>query len=310
MMLVGSLAACSNGPGSDPTGGIHPIATRSPGASPAFVAFEPGKHDRLLVVDTATGRVKQTATGPGSESYAASLTLRLVYLPVEVSNCRLAVLRVPLTTASPRHSRRVAVVRGGPIDDVEAQPALSSDGSHLAVLVASPPSVNSGMGPTCGDTDRIAIVSVRRGSVHYVSGRAGEQLDDLAWDGSKLLVRVTSPFRPATSHVVLVGAKTLDLSAASTILTERHGRPGPVFRWHSALAVVQSGELHRVADGHVIAKPLGGIEGLPNSVVRVSVAAHGALLMQTRAGSVYWSNGKSVQQVPVTIAGRWDEPSW
>jgi hypothetical protein len=308
MTLAGCLTACSSGSGSEPRSPTQPVVTE---AGPFFIAFEPGRRDRLLVVDVATGHVTETVTGPGSEGYAASLTTRLAYLPVDRSHCRLAVVRVSLPSAVSRHaSRRVAVVHGGPVDDVEAQPALSLNGKKLAVVVTSPPSLDAATGSTCGDTDRVAIVSLRRGTVRYVTSRVGDQLDDLSWVGPRLLVRVTSPSRPVTSDVVAIGSETTNLSAARTVLTERRGRPGPVFRWDAGLAAVYSGRLHRVADDRILAKPLAGIDGLPKSVVRVSVAAHGELLLQTRSGSVYWSDGKLTRQVPVTIAGRWDEPSW
>lgn len=310
MALAGCLAACSSGSGSEPRAATYPVATKSPGAGPSFIAFEPGRHERLLVVDAATGRVQETATGPGSAGYAASLTTGLAYLPIDRANCRLTVLRVPLTSATSRHTnRRVAAIHGGPIDDVQAQPALSVDGNELAVLVASRPSVDSGMGPTCGDTDQVAIVSLTRGTVRYVTSRAGDQLDDLAWDGSRLLVRITSPSRPVSSHVVEIGGETKSLSGGRMVIAERGGRPGPVFRWHGGLAVLDSGALHRVSDGHVVSKPLPGTGGQPTSVDRVSVAPNGVdLLLQTSAGAVYWWNGHSTRDVPVTVAGHWDEP--
>ncbi len=312
ILLAGCLVACSSQTATGPRNEDRTSPVRSSATDPSFVAFEPGRHDRLLVVDAATGHVQRSTEGPGSEGYAIDLKSHVALLPVVLSSCRLAIERVPLSTSSREGvKRRVGIVRGGPVDDVEAQPALSPSGKKLAVIVASPPSVNSGMGSDCGDTDRVAVVSLPAGTVRYVTSQAGDQLDDLAWAGSRLLVRVTSPTRPARGRVVEIGSETDSVVASPTVLIERRGRPGPVFRWGAGLAVVDSGGLHRVARGRIAAKALAGTVGLPTLVVRVSVAADGRdLLLQTNAGDLYWWNGDSTRQIPVTVPGHWDEPVW
>jgi hypothetical protein len=279
-----------------------------------MIAFEPGRHDRLLVVDPATGRVTRTIVGPGSEGYAVGRDGEFAYLPVYERDCRMSIDRVSLAgvVSGERTYRKIAVVLGGPIDDVQAQPALSPDGKDLAVIVASRTSVDTGMNPGCGGTDSIAIVHLSTAAVRYVSGAAGDQFADLAWDGSKLLVQVTPvPYRNV-SIVREVGPQTTALSGARRVLREPRGRYGPVFRWGYCLAVISAGGISCVRAGRVTAPAsLGQSSGLPPRVERVSVAADGKdLLIQTSSGATYWWDGHTSQQVPVTVPGHWDEPTW
>jgi hypothetical protein len=278
------------------------------------VAFEPGRRDRVLVVDPATGRVERSVGGPGSFGYAVSLEENLAYLPVAMPSCRLAIVRVPLAGFMPGDGtyRRVAMVRGGWVDDVDAQPALRSDGQELAVVVASPPATDSGMNPPpCGGTDRVAIVTMPSESVRYVAGPAGVQLDDLAWDGGKLIALATSPSRPKSAIAIEIGPHTGRLASAAVVLREPIGHPRPVFRWGPCLAVIDAGAIHCVRHSRIAVRPLPGTSGLPSAVDRVSVADNGRdLLVQTAPGRTYWWDGHAVRAIPVTVPGQWDEPTW
>jgi hypothetical protein len=282
-----------------------------------FAAFEPGRHDQLLLVDSVTGHVIHTTRVPGSDGYAANLRRNLWYLPVAgAAACRMVVDRVRFggMRPDPGSATKIAVLDGGFVDSVSAQPALSADGSELATVLATRPTLkDSGAGPSCGSTDTIAVLDTGTHDVRYLIGRTGDQVDDLAWDHHKLIVRVT-PFPHGGTSVVreLDPANTTTYTRGRVVLREPHGRPGPVLRFDGCLTVVTEGTIGCIRSGHILlSHSLHPPSGLPAAIERVTVADNGTdLLLQTPNGETYWWRDSTLHKVPVTVNGHWDEPTW
>jgi hypothetical protein len=282
-----------------------------------FAAFEPARHDELLLVDAVTGRVLRSVRAPSSEGYAADLRRGLWYLPVFVAaSCRMAIDRVRVGNgrSDQGHVTKLAVVDGGPVDSVDAQPTLSPGGRELAIVLDTGPTLkDSGVGGrNCGSTDTIAVLDTHTGSVRYLTGRAGDQVQDLAWDQHRLVVSVTR--FPHVTGVV----EELDPSRAATytggrvILREGRGQPGPAFRWRDCMAVITEGTIGCIHSGQILLlhsdRPP---SGFPHSIDRVSATDHGTeLLLQTGEGTTYtWRDG-ALHTIPVAVRGQWDEPTW
>ncbi|HTR71736.1 MAG TPA: hypothetical protein VMH41_16095, partial [Mycobacteriales bacterium] len=189
----------------------------------------------------------------------------------------------------PGTATKIAVVDGGPVDSVDAQPALSADGTELAIVLNTQPTLkDSGAGPTCGSTDTIAVLNTRTHKIHYLMGRAGEQVDDLAWDHDKLIARVTQIQHSTTSEVEeLNPTKTTSYAHGRIVLREAHGRPGPVFRFHGCLAVITRGTIGCIRGGRIrLSHGLHPLTGLPAVVERATVASNDTdLLVQTPDGA-------------------------
>jgi hypothetical protein len=320
LLAVCMVAACSGQPAThqaqpSPQASAH--AHGSGRAHGVFAAFEPARHDELLVVDAVTGRVLRTVRAPSSEGYAADLRRGLWYLPVFVAaSCRTAMDRVRVGNVQSDQGQvtKLAVVDGGPVDSVDTQPALSPGGRELAVVLDTGPTLkDSGVGArTCGSTDIIAVLDTHTGSVRYLTGRAGDQVQDLVWDQHKLVASVTR--FPHVTGVV----EEFDPSRATTytggrvILRERRGQPGPVFRWRDCMAVITEGTIGCIHNGQILLSHSDRPQsGLPDSVDRVSASDHGTeLLLQKGNGTTYtWRDGIR-HAIPVTVRGHWDEPTW
>lgn len=321
LLAVCTLVACS---GPTASQSAHPGAQdsthRSPKASvgphSAFAAFEPGRHDQLLLVDPVTGHVVHATRAPGSEGYAANLRRSLWYLPVAAAAaCRTAVDRVRFGSMrpDPGNATKIAVLDGGPVDSVDAQPALSADGAELAIVLDTQRTLmDPGAGATCGSTATIAVLNTRTHNVHYLVGRAGDQVDDLAWDHNNLIARLT-PFQHSTTSAVeeLDPTKTASYTHGRIVLREAHGRPGPVFRFHGCLAVITGGTIGCIRGGSIrLSHGLHPPTGLPATVERATVAGNGTdLLVQTPDGATYWWRDNTLHKIPVTVRGHWDEPT-
>lgn len=289
---------------------------------PPFVAFRAVRPARLRVVDTASGQVRWSVRVPSSVGYAASLRDHAAYLPVARESCVLTLVRTALREGRGAGvaTRRVANIDGGLVDNVDAMPALSADGSRLTLVVTSkqPGGPVGGMSEECGDTDSLVIIRLpgagtgrQRPEVHYVMADSGAQLDDLAWDHRRVLVRVTQVQDPRASVVRAVGPRTRVLSAAPVVLREPNGRYGPVFRYDGCLSVIFNRAVRCVRHGH-LAPPRRSAPTLPRRVAHVSVSDESGnlLLVQTRSGTTYWWDGRLAHVVPVTARGRWGEPTW
>jgi hypothetical protein len=321
LLAVCMMVACSGTTSNQPAhpaaqGSTHRSASVSVATHQAFAAFEPGRHDQLLLVDSVTGRVLHMIRALGSVGYAANLRRGLWYLPVAVAAaCQMVVDRVTFGGTGPARvgATKLDVLDGGFVDSMSAQPALSADGTELATVLATGPTLkNAGNGPSCGSTDTVAVLDIRTRAVRYLAGRAGDQVDDLAWDHHKLIVRVT-PFRPGESVVREVDpTKTLIYSRGRVVLREPHGRPGPVFRFDGCLAVVTEGTIGCIRNGHIrLSHSDHSPSGLPTAVERVTVADDPTnLLLQTPSGETYWWRDNTLHKVPITVKGHWDEPSW
>lgn len=251
--------------------------------------------------------------------FAASPQNGIAYVPSARGSCRLAVVRISLRGGDRASTRRVEVrLNGGPIDSVNAQPALSPDGSQLALVVASQPTTPASPHALCGDTDSLVIVRLAghpadpgRPRVRYVHARPGDQLDNLAWDHDHVLVRATSIQRPNVSIVRAVGPAIAAVPDAPVVLREPRGRYGPVFRYRSCRSVIAHRAIWCVRNGH-LANRLLTAPTLPRRVTHVSVSAKSPslLLLQRPDGTTYWWDGHATHPVPVTVRGRWNEPTW
>jgi hypothetical protein len=325
--LALAVAACSSSiaPSHGPSDPLRPAAsgaTTGHHRLPSFVAFRAVRPARLRVVRPETGRVAWSGPIPSSEGFAASLRRHVAYLPVRRRHCHLTVLRIPLRPSSTSRGviRRVASIQAGAIDDVDALPALSGDGSQLALIAAYPLSARSDpRHENCGDRESLLIVQLPKGTrehpqpkVRYLSSGRAEELDDLVWDHDRLLVRITQVRRDGdVSRVRDVGPATRSLSAARVVLRESQGDPGPVFPYRGCLSVLSHRGIHCVRHGRVTPQQRFPA-GLPRHVTQVSVAAESRklLLLQTANGTTYWSDGFSAHQIPVTVNGVWGESTW
>lgn len=329
---VGLLGGCSSSTAS--TAAVSRSRARaipaSPGGvagAPRFLAFRPGRRERLLVVDALTGRVLNSYAAPSSEGYAASLRQRIAYLPVvQRSYCRLRIdwLALPRHRTTQSTVHRLVTLQGGREDDVLAQPALSRDGRRLALIGASGASNGAGATSRCRTTRvrdvvtqpitilylQVGPIGPRVTRVRTIAADTGAVLDDLAWYGRRLLVRATPYRHPATSFVREIGPHASALSQARAVLREPGGRLGPVFRYGDCLSVITDGVIRCVSHQRVLRARSSGT-GLPRRVARVSVGDRsGRLLAQTRNGDTFWWDGARSQLIPVTVGGHWAEPTW
>ena len=231
----------------------------------------------------------------------------------------MAVVRVSLRHGDRRPSRHlVARVNGGPVDSVTAQPALSPDGSQLALVVTSQPTTSASPHTVCGDTDSLVIVrftgqaaGFQRSRVRYIPACPGDQLDDLFWDDNHVLVRTTNFQHPNVSVVRDIAPGTTMVSDGPVVLREPRSRYGPVFRYRGCRSVVTRKSIWCVRRGHLAHQVLRS-PTLPQRVTHVSVSAKSPslLLLQRPDGTTYWWDGQTAHLVPVTVRGRWNEPTW